>query len=402
MRKFHPNTIILISAIVGAALGFTHQPALIFFADGVVECFMRLLKLISTPLIFIAILSTLTGMGSLQNARKMGGRLIKYTLLTTVIAATIALILYLIIDPARQMMSVDMQAAVPEASKASYLSHLATLVPSNMLQPFLEGNPISVLFVALLIGIAVLMLPEEKQQKTHKSFSVAFMIIMNVMRIILKILPVVIFSFFLQFTSKMLGKDQIGGLLLFLSCVLSANVIQAFVVLPTLLRIKGLSPLHIFRSMRPAIVLAFISKSSGASLPLTIDNAEKNLGMQPRVSRFIFPLCITINMNACAAFILITTLFVSMSSGVHFSNWELIGWIAVSTIAAIGNAGVPMGCFMLSSAILASMNVPLQLMGIILPFYALIDMLESGINVWSDACITTIVAKESDALELPG
>ena len=112
------------------------------------------------------------------------------------------------------------------------------------------------------------------------------------------------------------------------------------------------------------------------------------------MARFSLPLCITINMNACAAFILITVLFVSQSNGVVYSPLELVAWIFVATIAAIGNAGVPMGCYMLSSAFLAAMGIPLHLLVVILPFYAFIDMLESGINVWSDSCVTAMVDKD--------
>ena len=100
-------------------------------------------------------------------------------------------------------------------------------------------------------------------------------------------------------------------------------------------------------------------------------------------------------MNACAAFILITVFFVTQSHGLHFDLWEKIAWIGIATIAAIGNAGVPMGCFFIASALLTTMNVPLTLMGVILPFYALLDMLESAINIWSDACVTMVVNEKS-------
>ena len=146
--------------------------------------------------------------------------------------------------------------------------------------------------------------------------------------------------------------------------------------------------------MLPALSLAFFSKSSSAALPLAISCAENNLKLNPRIAGFSLPLCTTINMNACAAFILSTVLFVCMSNGLQFSVAELLGWVFVSTLAAIGNAGVPMGCFFLSSAILASMNVPLNLLGVILPFYSLIDMLESAINVWSDSCVTVMVEQD--------
>jgi Na+/H+-dicarboxylate symporter len=105
-------------------------------------------------------------------------------------------------------------------------------------------------------------------------------------------------------------------------------------------------------------------------------------------------------MNACAGFILTTVLFVSMMNGISFSLPEMIGWIFLATLAAVGNAGVPMGCYFLASAFLISLNVPLHIMGVILPFYTLLDMLETAINVWSDSCVATIVDKEVSETEL--
>lgn len=128
--------------------------------------------------------------------------------------------------------------------------------------------------------------------------------------------------------------------------------------------------------------------------------AEENVKISKKVANFSLPLCTTINMNACAAFILTTVLFVSMSNGVTFSPAEMVVWIFIATIAAVGNAGVPMGCYFLSSAFLAAMNVPLNILGVILPFYTLIDMLESAINVWSDSCVTAVVNHEVKGVQL--
>jgi len=152
--------------------------------------------------------------------------------------------------------------------------------------------------------------------------------------------------------------------------------------------------------MFPALSLAFFTKSSSAALPMAIQCAEHRNGISPKVANFSLPLCTTINMNACAGFILITVLFVSMSNGMVYTLPEMAAWIFIATLAAIGNAGVPMGCYFLSSAFLAAMNVPLNILGVILPFYAMIDMLESAINVWSDSCVTAIVDKELNATEL--
>lgn len=152
--------------------------------------------------------------------------------------------------------------------------------------------------------------------------------------------------------------------------------------------------MQLFRSMSPALSIAFFAKSSSAALPMAMQCAEQKAGVSRKTASFSLPLCTTINMNGCAAFILLTVLFVSMSHGVVYTPIEMVIWIFIATIAAIGNAGVPMGCYFLSTALLVSMNVPLHIMGVILPFYTLIDMLESAINVWSDSCVTAVVDRE--------
>ena len=143
--------------------------------------------------------------------------------------------------------------------------------------------------------------------------------------------------------------------------------------------------------MLPALSLAFFSKSSVGSLPVTIDTIEKNLHVSPQISRFVLPLCTTINMNGCAAFIFTTVVYLMQNNGVMIPFSSMVLWVVVATIAAIGNAGIPMGCFFLSVSLLVSMNVPITLMGIILPFYSLIDMLETALNVWSDSCVTKVI-----------
>ncbi len=144
--------------------------------------------------------------------------------------------------------------------------------------------------------------------------------------------------------------SNMKNLALYLVCILGANLIQALIVLPSLLKIKGISPWYIAKGMFPALSIAFFTKSSAAALPMAMRCAEENLGISRRVASFTLPLCITVNMNACAAFILITVLFVSMSQGVSYTYAEMGLWIILSTIAAIGNAGVPMGCYFLASA----------------------------------------------------
>ncbi|MBE8215214.1 MAG: dicarboxylate/amino acid:cation symporter [Endozoicomonadaceae bacterium] len=394
--KLNSGPSILLFAILGLLTGFSNQPILISGIDTIVDLFIRLFKLLSTPIIFIAILSTISGMGSAKNAKYNLIVLLKYTLLTTLVAAAIGLCLLLIIDPNQYIA----QQTIPNfaAEKQGYFSYLATIIPDNCIRPFLEANPISLLLLAVFIGAGILMLPEKQKNQSHQTLKILFNLIMNLANVLLKWIPLAVFAFFAQFAHQLPEPEQLYGLSLYLLCIVAANLIQAILILPGLLALKGISVCKVLKAVKPALILAFISKSSSLALPATIQHMEKNLHIKTQFSRFILPLCISVNMNACAAFILITTLFVAMANGVTFSGFELIGFIFLSTLAAMGNAGIPMGCFMLTTALLSNMNIPVTLMGIILPFYAIIDMLESSINVWSDVCVTTIIAKENNGI----
>ncbi|MEM7494556.1 MAG: dicarboxylate/amino acid:cation symporter [Myxococcota bacterium] len=401
-----PQTLILVGAAAGVITGIAGEPTLLGAADTVTTLFIRLLRLVSLPLIFFSLLSTLTGMGSLRTVKRLGGLVLRYTLLTTVIAACIALGLFLTIAPSQPASdfiglasSAPRSVAIPPeplgASPRSggYWGYVMEIVPGDFVTPFLKGNVMSVLLLATLLSLAVLGLPRERRKRLHTLFDDLFSAVMGLTAIILKLLPLAVWAFVADFYTQ-LGHRTLGSLALYLLCVVAANILQAGVVLPLLLLRKGFSPLRAFRCMLPALTVAFFAKSSSAALPAAIQSAETRLGLPKSVTRFSFPLCTTINMNACAAFILITVLFVSMHHGVTYSSWELVGWVFIATLAAVGNAGVPMGCYLLASAILASLHIPLHLMGVILPFYALIDMLESAINVWSDACVSCAVAAD--------
>lgn len=392
-KIFNQNRRIALATILGLAAGYLNMPAFDAAADAISEIFINLLKLVSLPIIFLSIVSTASGMDSVNEIKTLGRRVIKYTLITTVIAASIALLLFIVIDPVSTTLSTQTLTDV-QAQQGSYYSYLIKSIPSNIVQPFVENHVIGVLFIAMLLSFATLSLPQSNRAVLHSFFSSLYAAVMKVTGWIVMLMPLAIWAFILLFVKDLRQGLEVKSLALYLACVLIANVVQAMIVLPMLLKIKGVSPLKMARGMMPALSVAFFTKSSSAALPMAIRCAQENVKMAPKVANFTLPLCTTINMNACAAFILTTVLFVSMSNGVVFSGAEMFLWIFIATIAAIGNAGVPMGCYFLASAFLAAMNVPLNILGVILPFYTMIDMLESAINVWSDSCVAAVVDKE--------
>lgn len=388
------NVQVLIASLLGLLTGYLNIPVIYSGAQVVSDIFLNLLKLVSLPIIFLSIVSTASGMNSLHEIKSLGQKVIKYTLLTTILAATVAFAIFLVVDPVGENVHVHVSAIDPSTPQGSYYDYLLKSIPGNIIQPFSENHVMGVSFLAMLLSLSILTLPQQNRAVLYSFFSSLYAAIMKITIWIVRLMPLAIWAFITLFIKDYRDGLDAKSIALYLTCVLAANLFQAFIVLPTFLKVKGISPIKMVKGMFPALSVAFFSKSSSAALPMAMRCAQENLKMSGKIASFTLPLCTTINMNGCAAFIFTTVMFVSMSNGMTFSGMEMFMWIFIATVAAVGNAGVPMGCYFLSGALLAAMNVPLNIMGVILPFYSLIDMLETAINVWSDSCVAAVVDRE--------
>lgn len=362
------------------------------------DLFIKIFKCISLPIISLSIIVTLSSYKTDGLMKNIWQRTIKYTFLTTIVAATISCLLYLLINPSSVEVNLNASAA-GTVNNLGYLGYLANIIPTNLFTPFLEQQVMGVLLLSIVIGLAVRQIPEEDYRETlTRFFKGAHGMFLVMTRWIIALIPLGLFGFITATVVQLRSGMDIKGIGQYLLIIVLANLIQGFLILPLWLKSNGIKPFATMKAMLPALSVAFFSKSSVGTLPVTMNTVEANLQVKPQVSRFVLPLCTSINMNGCAAFIFATVIYLMQNHGVPVSYATMGLWILVSTIAAIGNAGVPMGCFFLSISLLSSMNVPITLMGFILPFYAVIDMLETALNVWSDACVTKIVNDKSQPL----
>lgn len=359
------------------------------------DIFIRIFKCISLPIIALSIIVTLSKYRSDGIMKTIWRRTMSYTLGTTLVAAGISCLLYILIHPSMVNVAVHPTAALP-TEHLGYLHFVTNLIPTTIFSPFLEQQVISVLFIGIVVGIAIRFIPdaEARQTITH-FFHGAHGLFMVITNWVIAIIPIGLYGFITTTVIQLRGGTAIKGIGEYLLIIVLANVVQGFIILPLWLKWHGIKPMSAMKGMLPALSLAFFSKSSVGTLPVTMDTVEKNLHVKPEISRFVLPLCTSINMNACAAFIFATVIYLMQNHGIEISLATMGLWVIVATVAAIGNAGVPMGCFFLSASLLASMNVPITLMGVILPFYALIDMLETALNVWSDSCVVKVVNEKA-------
>ena len=244
------------------------------------------------------------------------------------------------------------------------------------------------MLIAASVGLGLAFMPKtENREVLLKGLHGLQELLFTLIRAILWALPVGILAFAGQLSAQIEAGVIVGALSQYVAVVMGGNLIQMFIVIPLFLLLRGLNPLDVFRKMSPAVAVALFTKSSAGTLPVTLATAEQNLKVNPKVSRFVLPICTTINMNGCAAFILVTSLFVMQNAGFELTLGTMIAWVFIAVLAAIGNAGVPMGCYFLTLSLMSSLGAPIGLMGVILPIYTIIDMIETAENVWSDASV---------------
>ncbi len=379
--------------MVGAVLGLLGLDWLNEVMDFVATVYTRLFQLLAVPTIVLAVITTFATFGS-KGSGRIFGRTLTYTLLTTFAAAIVGAFLYILIAPGNLPAEALVTNDVTESAPLSYKEHILSVIPNNIVRPFLEGNVLSLLLLAFAIGIGLSKLPEtENKTIVVKGLLGLQDLLFFLIRGLIWTLPLGIVAFSAQLSAQVSAgvvADSIGKYVL---VVLGGNIIQFFIVLPLFLLARGLNPIHVLGKMMPAVLMALFTKSSAATLPVTMETAENRLGIRRQVARFVLPICTTINMNGCAAFILVTSLFVMQQGDTPITLSTILLWILIAVISAVGNAGVPMGCFFLTLSLMSGIGAPIAVLGIILPIYTIIDMIETAENVWSDSCVCAMVHK---------
>lgn len=388
----------LAAMVAGLILGSLGVEAVDTASGVVATIYTRLFQLLSVPTIALAVVTTLARFGGQNGAGSIFRRAIVYTLLTTLAASLVGLGLYVVIAPGNLPTSALeglSDSASGNLGETSYADHLLRVIPDNAIRPLLEGNVLSILLIAAAVGIALARMPaSDGKTVVENGLNGLQELLFTLIRWLIWTLPVGIAAFAAQLSAQLSAGVAADSLGRYVAVVLIGNFVQILIVLPIFLMVRGINPVRALGRMMPAVMMGLFTKSSAATLPVTIETAESRMGVSPKVSRFVLPICTTINMNGCAAFILVTSLFVMQNGGVELSLPTMLTWVAVSVIAAVGNAGVPMGCYFLTLSLMAGQGAPVAIMGVILPVYTIIDMVETAENVWSDSCVAAMTDRD--------
>ena len=402
-KSQHRQMLLWTGALVaGAAVGMVHVGWIDSVMEFIASVYTRLFQLLAVPTIVLAVITTLSTLGGQKDSGRIFRTALKYTVLTTVSAAAVGLLLFIIVAPGN--LPAELTKGVGDVGESigvaetSYSEHFLSVVPNNIVRPFLEGNVLSLILIAFAVGMALSRMKRtEGVEAVLKLLFGLQELLFHLIHWLMWTLPLGILAFSAQLASQMTAGVAADSLGKYILVIVGGNCLQFFVVLPLFLLARGLNPVHVLSKMMPAVLMALFTKSSAATLPVTMETSEKRLGVSQRVARFVLPICTTVNMNGCAAFILVTSLFVMQNGGFQLTLPVMLLWLVISVVSAIGNAGVPMGCFFLTLSLMSGIGAPVAIMGIILPVYTIIDMIETAENVWSDSCVAAMTERDIKA-----
>ena len=375
-----------------------------YVTDPVGQIFLRLLFMLVVPLVFSALVLGVVEIGDPRALGRIGGRTLVFILVVTSIAVTIGLVVVSLIQPgqglppelADELIAGSSERVADIAAKGGAVSGidlLINIVPRNPIASAVNGDLIGVMFFALMFGIGATVVASAGTRSFVGAVQGVYDICLKLIGWIIQLAPYAVACLLFGITAK-LGFDVLVQLARFVGTVVLALGIHFFVVFPILVRVfGGMSPLAFFKGAQPALLTAFSTSSSSATLPTTLECAEQRLGVPRQVARFVCTLGATANMNGTALFEGITVLFLAQFFGVELSFVQQISILVLCIFGAIGAAGVPGGSLPVIAMILVMFGIPPEGIGLILGVDRFLDMCRTTVNVGGDLVGSVVVAR---------
>jgi Na+/H+-dicarboxylate symporter len=374
-----------------------------YVADPIGQLFLRLLFMLVIPLVFSALVLGVVEIGDPRSLGRIGVKTLLFVLTITTLAALIGLVVVNIMQPGQglppelgqEILAGSAQRAGEIAARREFsgIDIVLNIVPRNPIAAAAGGDLIAVMFFALMFGIAATVLRSPGTTSFVGAVQGVYDICLILIGWIIRLAPYAVAALLFSITAK-LGLDVLRQLAMYVATVVIALSIHFFVVFPLLVKfVGGMSPWQFFRRAEPAILTAFSTSSSSATLPTTLKVAEERLGVPRRVGRFVCTLGATANMNGTALFEGVTVLFLAQFFGVELAFGQQLLILVLCMLGAIGAAGVPGGSLPVIAMILAMFGIPPEGIGIILGVDRFLDMCRTTVNVTGDLVGAVVVAR---------
>ena len=376
------------------------------------QIFLRLLFMLVIPLLFSALIVGISEMGEIRSLKRVGLRTLGYTVVVSAIAVAVSLAVVNLLQPgagvdraaAAQMLQ-DSSGRAGEIVKAgteqpSGVDAFVNIIPNNLVEVMGSNSAIlSVMFFALFFGIGLLITDTPNARALKRGFEGLFEVTMRLILLVIKLAPIAVACFMFNLAA-LFGWDLLIRLSAYVGVVLLALGIQMFAVYPLLLKLLGgKSPIAFFREAQEAMVMAFSTASSNATLPTALRVAEDNLKLPRRVSRFVLTIGATANQNGTAMFEGVTVIFLAQFFGIELTLWQQLTVMLVCILGGIGTAGVPAGSLPVVALILAMVGIDPQAIALVLGVDRFLDMCRTTLNVTGDLVAAQVISAGEPADE---
>ncbi len=418
--KSAPVLPILIAMVAGGLVGWLIGPdaaigsvKIIPFFDLVGTMFINLLKMIIVPLILASVITGVAGLGSGPDIGRLGSKTLAFYVLTTLIAVLIALAIVNVVEPGvkdgqpvRDLLALSADAAqVTEGVKAraetSVLDTVRGIIPPNIIDAAANTKLLGIVFFAVLFGFFLARIAQPFQGAVMQFWQGIFLVMMNITGWVMTLAPIGVFALIAKVVAVS-GFGGAGPLILFALCVVAGLALYGFVALPILLAsVARVNPWKLYPAMAPALLTAFSTASSSATLPLSLQCLEQRAKVSERIAGFVMPLGASVNHAGSALYECAAAMFIAQAYGLHLSFATQFTVVILALITSMGIAGIPAASLVGIAIILAAVGLPAEAIGVLLVFDRLLDMCRTAINVLADAACTVIVAKlegEKDVL----
>jgi len=381
-----------------------------YVTEPIGQIFLRLLFMLVIPLLFSALVIGIAEMGEIRSLRRVGVRTLIYTVLVSTIAVAVSLAVVNLFQPGQGVdpgVARQLLAGAGDGAKAildrsgetpTGIDALVNIVPSNIIAAMSTNDILAVMFFALFFGIGLVLVQTPNSRALKDAIEGIFEIAMRLIGIVIKMAPLAIACFMFNLAA-LFGWDLLVRLSAYVGVVLLALGIQMFLVFPLLLALLAKKPpLAFFREVQEAIVMAFATASSNATLPTALRVADRQLRLPPKVARFVLTIGATANQNGTAMFEGVTVIFLAQFFGVDLTLGQQLTVMLVCILGGIGTAGVPAGSLPVVALILAMVGVPPEGIGLVLGVDRFLDMCRTTLNVTGDLVAATVIsAGERDA-----
>lgn len=402
---------LVLAAIMGSTTGLTGQVfgiTWIAIYDFVGTLFLNALKMIVVPLVVSAIIIGVSNVGGQGGFSRLGLKTLIYYVLTGLSAIIIGLSVVNIIQPGVGHgdapvieTNVELMSAVEGKGAGDIVQVFLRMVPDNVFAAAAETQMLGLIFFSILFGYFMTQLTGRTRETLHDFWQGVFDVMMMITNLVMKFAPYGVFGLVAASVART-GFEQFENLAWFFVTVTLALALHFFVVMSLILKFVGRiqNPWWHYRAMFPALLTAFSTSSSSATLPVTMTNVEKRAGVSNRVSSFVLPLGATVNMNGTALYECVAVLFIAQLFGVDLSWTQQLLVVMLALATSIGVAGIPSASLVAISVILMAVGLPVEALGILLVVDRLLDMMRTSVNIFSDSVGAVVIARSEGELNL--